>query len=135
VSEAAERNVNWNAVMGLSQNIEWKSARALPLISSQILSKPFDKQVVIRIAIDQFQNKPELGTHFVSRRKVQIANDNRLVFFGRTVMGLYTISWVVHHFLERPLIIDVSTQFNSNIQPSEIFFKKRMPKMMPFIVN
>lgn len=117
------------------KNLKWRVAKQLPSVADQLTSFPLDERIAARLALDQCVRQPQFGKHEISTKKIKIANDNRRVYFGRTVMGLYTVSWVVHHFLEVPVIIDVSTQMHSNINARRFFETGRFPRMMPFVIS
>jgi hypothetical protein len=105
----------------LAERLTWREAKQLPRVSTQLSNYAIHDRISAGIAIDQCLNRPEFGKHEISKKKVLLANDDREVFFGKTIMGLYSISWVVHHFLEIPIIIDVSTQMHSNIDIKQFF--------------
>jgi hypothetical protein len=121
--------------MMLAVRSTWKAARQLPRISEQLSSYPIHERIAACIAIDQCMHRPEFGKHEISKRKILFANDNKELFFGRTLMGLYTISWIAHHFLEIPLIIDVSTQTHANINIRRFLRTNRLPRMIPFAIE
>jgi hypothetical protein len=113
----------------------WRSSRQLPRISVQLASFPLPTRVTANLAINQFLHNPEFGRHWISKNRVYFANDNRAVFFGKTIMGMFSICWIVRHFLEIPIIVDIAHQMYSSVSASALFIAERLPKMVPLVVT
>jgi hypothetical protein len=110
-----------------------RTARQLPRISSQLARLPFATRITASIAIDQFVFKPELGKHWISKKMVYCANDNQRFYLGKTIMGMFSICWVLRHVLEIPLIIDISLQMFASPQLPDLFATTRLPAMIPLV--